>query len=546
MVTLRKMLSIPLVLLLLAALLLAACDDSESGGGGQVAQPSGPPDLTIVSGSENRTIEPIIQEWASQEGVNIQIDYLGSLDIMLEIEDGVIDYDAVWPANSIWLDLGDQYGVVKHTESILRSPVVLGVKKSIAENLGWVGAEVSTADILEAAENKDIRMMMTSATQSNSGASAYFAFLYAFADQPDVLTSEDLQNPDVAAQIKRILGAVDRSSGSSGWLMDLCYEHYEDCDAMVNYEALIIEINQELTTLGKEPLYAVYPTDGLAVADSPLGYVDKDDAAKEELFLKLQEFLLSDETQQKIIDLGRRAGKVGMSMSNANQTVFNPAWGIDPARTIVPITFPKADVIREALVLYQTTFRKPSFTVYALDFSGSMTGDGQAQLKEAMRVLLDQERAADYLLQASPEDITVVLLFDDEVINAASYGDWTVTGNDPAELNALLEKIIAMGPQDNTNIYAPVELALDIFMEMGVGNRFPAVILMTDGQSNAGSFSDLQAAYQQSEYRVPVFGILFGGASEQEVARVANLTTGRVFDGKDNLIEAFRQAKGYN
>ncbi len=546
MVTLRKMLSMPLVLLILAALVLSACDDSESGSGGQSGQPAGPPDLTIVAGSENRTIEPIIQEWARGQGVNIQIEYLGSLDIMLDIEDGVTDYDAVWPANSIWLDLGDQYSVVKHTASILRSPVVLGVKKSIAENLGWVDADVTTADILTAAENKDIRMMMTSATQSNSGASAYFAFLYAFAEQPDVLNADHLRDPEVAAQIKRILGAVDRSSGSSGWLMDLCYEHYDDCDAMINYEAMIIEVNQKLTALGKEPLYAVYPVDGLAVADSPLGYVNKGDAAKEELFLKLQEFLLSDETQQQIINLGRRAGKVGMSMSNANPAIFNPAWGIDPARTIVPITFPKADVIREALVLYQTTFRKPSFTIYALDFSGSMTGDGQAQLKDAMRVLLDQERAADYLLQAAPDDITVVLLFDDEVINATSYGDWTVNGNDPQELNALLEKIIAMGPQDNTNIYAPVQLALDIFAETGIGNRFPAVILMTDGQSNAGSFSDLQAAYQQSEYRVPVYGILFGGASEQEVARVADLTTGRVFDGKDNLIEAFRQAKGYN
>ena len=40
------------------------------------------------------------------------------------------------------------------------------------------------------------------------------------------------------------------------------------------------------------------------------------------------------------------------------------------------------------------SFRKPSFTVYALDFSGSMEGQGQQQLTKAMQTLLDQEEAS--------------------------------------------------------------------------------------------------------------------------------------------------------
>lgn len=529
-----------LTLLLVAAFILSACGDDSSD------SPPARTSLHIISGSENKALEPLVQEWGRENSVQITMDYLGSLDIMLDLEDGIIEYDAVWPANGIWLDLGDQHNIVKHDQSILRSPVVLGIKKSIVEQLGWTDREVYVEDILNAAEADEFDLMMTSATQSNSGASAYLAFLYAFAETSDVLTSEDLNNPEVAEKIKRILGSVDRSSGSSGWLKELCLERYEDCDAMMNYEALIIEANQDLVRLNREPLYAIYPVDGLAIADSPLGYIAQGDAEKEQAFLDLQAHLLSEPIQQELLRLGRRTGVVGMDISNADQSVFNPAWGIDVNREIVPITFPNATVLREALVLYQTAFRKPSFTIYCLDFSGSMEGEGNQQLENAMLTLFDQERASEFLLQGTPDDITVVLLFNDQVINANEVEAWTVYGNDPQDLMALYDKIANQQPNGGTNIYMPVQVALDIFFEMGVGNRFPAVILMTDGQSNEGSYADLRTAYEQAEYRVPVFSITFGQASTDQLSQIANLTSARVFDGTVNLVDAFRKAKGYN
>ena len=43
---------------------------------------------------------------------------------------------------------------------------------------------------------------------------------------------------------------------------------------MWNYEAILKETNDRLKPLGKEPLYAIYPADGVAVADSPIGFLD--------------------------------------------------------------------------------------------------------------------------------------------------------------------------------------------------------------------------------------------------------------------------------
>jgi len=59
-------------------------------------------------------------------------------------------------------------------------------------------------------------------------------------------------------------------------------------------------------------------------------------------------------------------------------------------------------VIRQALDLYQSAFRKPSLTVYCLDYSRSMDGERIESLKSAMRRILDQDLARQSLLQASP------------------------------------------------------------------------------------------------------------------------------------------------
>ena len=133
---------------------------------------SGSSVLRIVSGSENAELEPILEEFSSRENIRIEMTYMGSLDIMRLLGEKEIPYDAVWPASSLWLTVGDTEHRVKHTESISISPVVFGIRKSLAEELGFVGREVSVQDLLEAIQDGKLRFCMTSATQSNSGASA--------------------------------------------------------------------------------------------------------------------------------------------------------------------------------------------------------------------------------------------------------------------------------------------------------------------------------------------------------------------------------------
>ena len=499
---------------------------------------SGVKEFVILSGSENESLEPILQEFGKEHGTTIVMTYKGSVDIMQELEQQQIPYDAVWPANSLWLALGDTHRQVKYEKSIMTSPVVFGIRQSLAQELGFVGKDVYVRDILEAIRSKKLTFMMTSATQSNSGASAYFGFLYALLDNPDVLTMEDLQKPELRKDIRELFAGINRSSGSSGWLKDLFLEG--NYDAMVNYEAILIETNQELSRQGKEPLYVVYPVDGIVFSDSPLGYIDKGDEKKEQAFKALQEYLLTDEIQAKISQMGRRTG-VGGVMGDVNTNVFNPQWGIDVQKILSPITLPSAEVIQAALTMYQTEFRKPSLTVFCLDFSGSMKGEGNSKLKRAMSLLLDQNEARKYMINASSEDRQIVIPFSSrpQVI-------WEVTGNDPQELQQLLQQIVSLSPGGGTDMYLPAQEGLRIMTEIENLDKYvPAIILMSDGQSD-GSFENFEATWRKFGLDIPVFGILFGEASEEQLQKMAALTHGRVFDGRQDLVAAFRTAKGYN
>lgn len=293
--------------------------------------PGGRRSLSIISGSENQSLQPLLERFERRERVDLRLTYRGSVDIMLELAKPDFAFDAVWPANSLWVSLGDPERRVKHLKSIMTSPVVFAIRRGKAAELGWVGRSVRVRDLLEAIRAGRLTFMMTSATQSNSGASAYLGFLYALAGNPEVLSSADLSSESLKRDIRDLLAGINRSSGSSGWLKDLFLA--SNYDAMVNYESVVIEANQELTRQGREPLYALYPVDGVVIADSPLGYVGHGDARKEEYFRKLQDYLLSDEVQAELAGLGRRTGFGGI-VGKADPKVFNPEWGIQADRIL--------------------------------------------------------------------------------------------------------------------------------------------------------------------------------------------------------------------
>ena len=69
---------------------------------------------------------------------------------------------------------------------------------------------------------------------------------------------------------------------------------------------------------------------------------------------------------------------------------------------------------------------------------------------------------------------------------------------------------------------------------------------MTDGQSNSGTFYELNSYYSKNKLDIPIYSITFGDSDERQLNEIAKLTNAKVFDGKSGLLKAFREVRSYN
>lgn len=494
--------------------------------------------LKIISSSENKDLESIIKNYAEKEGIDIQIDYAGTLDIMEMLNSGDEEYDAVWVSNSIWLYMLNDSVKVSESKSTSINPVVFAIKDSVAEKLGLKNKEIYTKDIVEKIQNGDLKFSMSNPTQTNTGATAYLGLLSTIAGNPEVLREENLEDNNLKENLVSLFSGLERSSGSEDFLEEMFLNG--DYEAVVTYEASIINMNQKLEKEGKETLYALYPVDGVSISDSPFAYINNGDSDKKEEFLKIRDYILSEDGQKELAKTGRRTWYGGVN-SNVDKTVFNPKWGIDTTTYIVPLKFPSTSIIQEALALYQNELRKPIHAVFCLDYSASMNGDGYKQLNKAMNYILDEEEASKDLLQFTEKDKITVIPFSSHVINV-----WETDSGTDTEL--LISNINEQRPRGSTNIYEASISALKTLKDDDSNKYNLTVILMTDGKSNMGEFSELEKYYEKKSFakNIPIYSIMFGDADEDELQNIADLTNAKVFDGKSDLLKAFKEVRGYN
>ena len=201
--------------------------------------------------------------------------------------------------------------------------------------------------------------------------------------------------------------------------------------------------------------------------------------------------------------------------------------------------YPSKKVITKAINLYIESFRKPTHVVFCLDVSGSMYGSGVEELKDAMNYILDKEKASADNLQFSDEDKITVITFNSKVKDIYP----TKRGSETTEI---INNINNLSPNGGTNIYDPSIEALKILKNDDSDEYTKTVILMTDGNSNAGSYNVLKNYYKNNKLDIPIYSITFGSSSEYELSEIAKLTNAKVFDGKSGLLKAFTEVRSYN
>ena len=515
---------------------IVSCGDSDFENGSDYNDDSNV--FRIISSTSTAKLDTSIIKYGRSIGLDIEIDHFGDLEIVDILNEDSKSYDAVWISNSIWLYMLENSYLVTDSKSIVINPVVMGITKSKAESLGFVNKDVYNRDLLNAIKSGKLKYIMSSVTKTNTGATAYLSFLNNMAGSPEVLTEEMLKDEKLKQDLKAFFKGVQRVSGDEEYLSEMFLNG--DYNAMINYENALIEINQKLTREGKEPLYLIYPVDGVAINDMPFGYINNDstDSKNRENFLKIQAYLRSDEMINKMKSYGFRSWYGGVS-EKVNKNIFNKEWGIDTSKYLNDMKYPSKNVITKAINLYIEALRKPTHVVFCLDISGSMYGLGLRELQEAMTYILDPEQASQDNLQFSDNDKISVISFESSVNKIYK----TRFGNETAEIIDDINNLSAGG---GTNIYAPTLEALKILKETDNEEYTKTVILMTDGVSNAGSFSDVSSYYRLNNETTPIYSITFGQSSENQLRELARLSNAKVFDGKNGLKEAFAEVRSYN
>ncbi len=491
--------------------------------------------FTLISSDANSFMEEDLMEFAKKEKINLKIEYSDDLEIVNKLNDENNRYDAVWISNSIWLYMLNNSSLVTNSKSIAISPVVMGVKKSKAQQLGFIGTDIYNVNILNAIKSGQLKYVMNSVTKTNTGAIAYLALLNSLAGSPEVLKSEMLKDQTLINNMKEFFKGVERVSGDENYLDEMFING--DYEAVINYESTLIDLNKKLIEKGKEPLYLLYPLDGVAINDMPIGYVNRNQS-KEEDFYKIQKYLRSNDTAKKLEGKGLRTWFGGVKEKTDNN-VFNKEWGIDTNKYLMPFKYPSKTVMNEAFDLYIDALRKPTHTVFVLDTSGSMnSNNGLVELKDAMHYILNKEIARKDSIQFSDKDKITIITFNSTVNQISN----TTNGADTTYLINFVDSLRAYG---DTNIYSPSIEALKILKQES-DEYMKMEILMTDGHSNNGSYSSLSSFYSNNNLDIPIYSITFGNPSEYQLKEIANLTNAKIFNGKSGLVEAFKEVRSYS
>ena len=492
----------------------------------------------IIASTSTDKMDNELIKYGKKKGIKVEIEHYGDLEIVDILNTNSKPYDAVWISNSLWLYMLDNSYLTTDSKSIVIDPVVMAIEKSKALELGFTNKDVYNKDILAAIKSGKLKYIMASVTKTNTGAMSYLNFLNSMAGSPEVLTESMLDSNSLKSNLKDFFKGVERVSGDEKYLTDMFLNG--EYNAMINYESSLIEINQSLVKKGKEPLYLIYPVDGVAINDMPFAYINNNstDEKNREDFLKLQAYLRSDEVIKLMQEKGYRSWYGGTN-NNVDKKIFNPDWGIDTTKYLKDMKYPSKKVISKAISLYIDAFRKPTHVVFCLDISGSMYGKGIEELKEAMNYILDKKLASVDNLQFSDNDKVTIITFNHEVKEVYK----TKNGND---LNGIIDKINLLEASGGTNIYDSSFQALKILKDEDINEYTRTVILMTDGYSNNGSFNSLKRYYDSNHMDIPIYSITFGNSSDKQLSEIAELTNAKVFDGKSGLLKAFSEVRSYN
>jgi Ca-activated chloride channel homolog len=497
--------------------------------------PNDPNTLRVMAGSEVKDLEPLFPDIRRATGVSLSMTYIGTLEGAEAIDTGE-DTDAGWFASGHYLSLLPKAGPrIVARQKIMLSPVIIGVKQSVADRFGWTNnPAVTWKDIQAKATDGSFRFAMTNPAASNTGLTALIGIASALSGSSDSIDTGTIDKTALRGFFK----GQTLTAGSSGFLADSYVRDQDTVDGIVNYESILMGLNSG----GKlrEPLVLIYPKEGIVTADYPFMLLNAD---KREAFDKVTTYLRTPEVQERIMrDTSRRPAVAGVPL--------DPRFG---NQTLIELPFPaRLETIDGLITAYLDEVRRPASAVFVLDVSASMAGERLEDLKTTMKALTgtDQTITGRFARFRAREDVTIIT-FAGEIIDTQRF---TIDDTDPdgPDMTEIRDYIDSLTTHPATAIYTGVEAgyAAVAAEQANDPDRLYSIVLMTDGENNSGvepdQFERDYGAYDDAVRAVHVYPVLFGEASKGAMQELASLTGGALFDATtSSLLTIFKQIRGY-
>lgn len=457
--------------------------------------------LTVLADSELADLKPVLEDLRRETGVELALDFEG---VSNALTPGQYRHDLAWLSSDRYFQLKAKRSEAPLATSTMMSPLVVGVKAGKAKQLG---ERPSWADLADRAATGGLRFGMADPHTTNSGLSALVGVATAAAGTGRALRPEDVACDKLSGFFA---GRAFTASSATG-LAEEYVRRQDDVDAVVDYESVLLSLNASGKL--KEPLEIVYPRDGIVLSEYPLLLLDP---TKRAAYDRVLDWLRAEPAQRSIME------RTGRRPINPNVTRTGPLR--EPIGNA--LYFPdRLEVVDTLLAAYDRAVSgKGSRVVFVLDYSTSMAGARIAALRGAFAELSGFDRFH------VGETITVVR-FAGHVLD-----ERTVTVSGEGDLEALRAFIAADDLADGTAIWSALDHA---YRSAPDGS----VVLMTDGENNAGISADEFLAAPRGSART--YAIRFGEADPVELDRVARATGGRVVDATaTSLLEAVKEIRG--
>ena len=238
------------------------------------------------------------------------------------------------------------------------TPLVIAMPKPMAEALGWPNTQIGFADLLPLAKNPEgwasvghpewgpFRLGKTNPNFSTSGLNFTIAEYYAAVGKTQGLTMEDLARPaavEFASQIESSVvhyGDITMTFLNNWFAADARGTALTYASVVAVEEKSVIDYNKgnpdgvlspgETARVPRDPLVAIYPSEGTLYSDSPFivldtEWVDADEKAAAALF---EDFVQQPENQRTVLEYGFRPNNPTVPLADP----IVAANGVDPAQ----------------------------------------------------------------------------------------------------------------------------------------------------------------------------------------------------------------------